>query len=466
MTSRDQPLVVVANRLPLTWHDEQGWLPSAGGLVSALEDALGGGHAHWVGWSGADETAPAEWHDLRLHSVPLSDAEVAGYYDGLSNSCLWPLMHDGLRTAHIDNDWWSTYRTVNERFAAATAEVAAVGALVWVHDYHLLLLPELLRRRRPDLRIGYYHHIPFPPPVIFQRLPWRDAILDGMLGADLLGFQTRTDAEHFRQCVTAAGGARHGSDVVGTDGRVRTVGHFPASIDVGAIEAVAAEPATIEAAAAVREAVGPGRQLLLGIDRLDYTKAIPARLEAFGLLLEQRPDLAERVTFVQVAVPTRDNVAEYQSECAEVQRLVGELNGRYARMGTSVVHFRHGSMDRRELVALYRAADAMVVTPLRDGMNLVAKEFVVSRLDDRGALVLSEFAGAAHELRDAVLVNPFDVAGLAAGLTTALEMPAPMQRLRMRRMRTAVREWDCRRWSDAYLSALGRAAQRAHGTAA
>ena len=464
--SREEPLVVVANRLPITWTEGQGWQPSAGGLVTALEDAFGGNEVHWVGWPGAEESAPADWNGIRLHSVPLSDADVAGYYDGMANSCLWPLMHDGLRDARVDWDWWHTYQEVNERFAAAVAEVAPRRATVWVHDYHLLLLPLLLRQRRPDLRIGYFHHVPFPPPIIFQRLPWRDELLAGLLGADLVGFQTVPDADNFRALAVEAGGSRRGSDVVGTDGRVRTVGHFPASIDVAAFEAVAAEPATIAAAQAVREALGADRKLLLGVDRLDYTKAITARLEAFGLLLDQRPELADEIVFVQVAVPTRDTVPEYQSEVAEVQRLVGEINGRHARMGSAVVQFRHAGLDRSDVVALYRAADVMVVTPWRDGMNLVAKEFVASRLDDRGALVLSEFAGAAEELTDAVLVNPFDRVGLAAGFVEALDMALPMQRLRMRRMRTMVRAWDCRRWATAYLAALARAALRAEGTAA
>lgn len=461
-----EALVVVANRLPITWNDANGWQASAGGLVTALEDALVGDRIHWVGWSGADEPAPPEWRNIRLRSVPISDDEVAGYYDGMSNSCLWPLMHDGLRPSRIDWDWWRCYEAVNERFAVATAEVAPPNAAVWIHDYHLLLLPQLLRRRRPDLRIGYFHHIPFPPPVLFRRLPWRDALVDGLLGADLVGFQIAGDAEAFRATVAGLGGTVRGRDVYGSSGRRTVVDHFPATIDPAPLEAVAAEPATIDAARAFRDAVGPERKIMVGVDRLDYTKAITARLEAFGALLERRPDLVDQVAFVQVAVPSRDAVAEYQAECAEVQRLVGEINGRFARMGTAVVHFRHGSMERNDLVALYRAADVMVVTPLRDGQNLVAKEFVASRIDELGALVLSEFAGAAEELHDAVIVNPFDVAGMTAGYLEALEMPVPKQRLRMCRMRSAVRNWDASRWTASYLSTLADAAAVAQGTAA
>ena len=464
--SKQDPLVVVANRLPVTF-DGQGWAPSAGGLVTALEDSFGGADVHWVGWSGGDEPAPAAWNGIALHSVPLSEGDLAGYYDGLANSCLWPLMHDGLRPSHMDWNWWRTYDEVNERFATAVAEIAPRGAAIWIHDYHLLLLPALVRRLRPDVRIGYFHHIPFPPPVIFQRLPWRDQVLDGMLGADLLGFQTMTDAAHFRALAEIAGASRYGDAIVGADGRSRVVGCYPASIDVAGFEAVAADDATLDAARALREAFGADRQVLLGVDRLDYTKAITARLEAFGALLDAHPELAERVTFVQVAVPTRDAVAEYQAEVSEVQRLVGEINGRHAPMGSAIVHFRHGGVDRNELVALYRAADVMVVTPWRDGMNLVAKEYVASRVDEQGVLVLSEFAGAAYELDDAVLVNPFDVAGIADGYRAALGMPLPMQRLRMRRLRATVRAWDSRRWATSFLAALTRAASRsAQGTAA
>jgi alpha,alpha-trehalose-phosphate synthase [UDP-forming] len=464
--SRDEPLVVVANRLPITWTDGAGWTASAGGLVTALEDALVGDRLHWVGWAGADEPAPPEWRGIRLRSVPLSEDEVAGYYDGFSNSCLWPLMHDGLRPSRMDWDWWRCYETVNERFAVAAAEVAPPGATVWIHDYHLLLMPAMLRRRRPDLHIGYYHHIPFPPPMLFQRLPWRDQLIEGLLGADLLGFQIASDAEAFRATAAQRGWSVRGGSVVGSDGRHTLVSHFPATIDPAPLEAVASEPATIEAAKAFRDAIGSERKILVGVDRLDWTKAITARLEAFGALLERRNDLIDQVAFVQVAVPSRDAVAEYQAECAEVQRLVGEINGRFANVGTAVVHFRHGSMERNELVALYRAADVMVVTPLRDGQNLVAKEFVSSRIDELGALVLSEFAGAAQELHEAVLVNPFDVAGMSAGYLQALEMPVPKQRLSMVRMRSAVRSWDARRWTTAYLTMLREAAAVSHGTAA
>lgn len=459
-------MVVVANRLPITWSEGSGWTASAGGLVTALEDALVGDRIHWVGWSGSEEPAPEQWRNIRLRSVPLDADEVAGYYDGFANSCLWPIMHDGLRPARMDWDWWRHYETVNERFAAAAAEAAPPNADVWIHDYHLLLMPAMLRRRRPDLRIGYYHHIPFPPPVVFQRLPWRDQLIDGLLGADLVGFQIAADAEAFRATAADRGWTVRGRTVLGPDGRPSVVSHFPATIDPAPLEAVAAEPATIEAARALRDDIGAERKLLVGVDRLDYTKAITARLEAFGALLERRADLVDQVAFVQVAVPSRDAVAEYQAECAEVQRLVGEINGRFARMGSAVVHFRHGSMERRDLVALYRAADVMVVTPLRDGQNLVAKEFVASRIDELGALVLSEFAGAAQELGDAILVNPFDVAGMSAGYLQALEMPVTRQRLAMVRMRAAVRNWTASRWTATYLSTLRQAAAVSQGTAA
>jgi trehalose 6-phosphate synthase len=452
------PIVIVANRLPISWTPNEGWSASPGGLASSIGAAMVNRSSTWIGWSGSSSSpaVPARWEEVALEGITLTDQDVALFYDGMSNRCLWPCFHDGIQPAQLEHPWWERYVEVNHRYAARVAAVAPRGALVWVHDYQLMLVPAMVRALRPDLRIGFFLHIPFPPPAIFARLPWRTELLDGLLGADVVGFQTPGDADHFRDACTRTAGATPAGATLRFGQRVITVGAYPVSIDAAAYDLVARDPAVIARAAQIREGIGADRTLLVGIDRLDYTKAIGRRLEAFRTMLTADPSLAERVAMIQVAVPTRERVAEYQAERHVVEHLVGELNGRFGTVGSPMVHYLHSSMDTAELVALYRAADVMVVTPWRDGMNLVAKEFVASRPDERGVLVLSEFAGAAVELQDALLVNPFDEVGMAAVLAQAVRMNPSSQQLRMQRLRRRVNAWDVDRWAASFLSDLGR----------
>ncbi|MCC7389063.1 MAG: trehalose-6-phosphate synthase [Phycisphaerales bacterium] len=457
-TSRDS-LIVVANRLPV--HRVRGgsvgeWETSPGGLVTALYPLLRERGGWWVGWSGSagGDARVFEHEGISLRPVPLSRGELEHFYEGFSNETLWPLYHDALRTAQFHRDWWRTYVEINSRFAEAVCSLAAPGSAVWVHDYHLQLVPGMLRSSRPDLRIGFFLHIPFPPIELFGRLPWRREILEGLLGADVVGFQTRLMAQNFLRAARAYTRARGAGSVLHFGGRSLRVLPFPISIDVDEFGRIAAEPGTLARAAGLRRRIGENRKIILGVDRLDYTKGIDVRLRAFEEVL-RRGDLTTRgACMVQVAVPSRGGVDEYAAMRRLVEQTVGHINGEYGEPGRVAVHYLHRNLSRDDLIVYYRAADVMMVTPLRDGMNLVAKEYVASRPDETGVLVLSEFAGAASELRQAVGVNPFDVDGMAGALVRACSMPEREQRHRMRAMRRRVRAYDLYAWAESFLGVL------------
>ncbi|MCW2633470.1 MAG: hypothetical protein JWR88_2432 [Pseudonocardia sp.] len=466
----DAGFVVVANRLPVDLERQpdgtQRWRPSPGGLVTALEPMLRGRGGAWVGWPGVPDVdvEPLEENGLLLHPVALSSEEVADYYEGFSNATLWPLYHDVVAPPAFHRHWWQAYVRVNERFADAVADVAARGATVWVQDYQLQLVPAALRRRRPDLRIGFFLHIPFPPTELFMQLPWRSQIVEGLLGADLVGFQTPGGARNFRwlatrlagSTATAAVGRTRGraGDLDYQDRRIR-LGSFPISIDSGALDRLARSDTVRKRAREIRAELGEPWRILLGVDRLDYTKGIDVRLRAFHeLLAEHRVD-AEQTVLLQLATPSRERVEHYQEMRADIEQSVGRVNGEFARVGHPAVHYLHRFLPRDELVAFFLASDVMLVTPLRDGMNLVAKEYVACRPDLGGALVLSEFAGAAEELTSAFLVNPHDLDGVKNTLLEALNVSEDDGRRRMRSLRRQVLHHDVDRWARGFLDALG-----------
>ncbi|MDG6106665.1 trehalose-6-phosphate synthase [Dactylosporangium aurantiacum] len=452
--------VVVANRLPVdrtTGEDGgQQWTRSPGGLVSALAPIARTSGGAWVGWTGAadDDTGPQEVDGIQLRPVPLSAQDVDQYYEGQSNSTIWPLFHDLVEQPVHRREWRQAYEAVNRRFAEATAEVAADGATVWVHDYQLLLVPAMLRSLRPDLRIGFFLHIPFPPVELFMQLPRRAELLRGLLGADLVGFQRPLAAQNFLQLAGRLLGLQPHDDRVCYEGRTVVARAFPISIDVGEIDRLAADPDVQLESERLRADLGDNRRLLLGVDRLDYTKGIEQRVEAFGELLAEGAVSNDEVVLVQVATPSRMRVAQYQQLRERVEREVGRINGEYGAVGRVPVHYLFQSRSPEELVALYLATDVMLVTPLRDGMNLVAKEFVAARRDELGALVLSEFTGAAAELDDAFLVNPHDVEDLKRGMVAALDAPPDERAVRMRRMRARVHGHDVDRWARQFLATL------------
>ena len=468
-------LVVAANRLPVDRVvDDRGrntWQRSPGGLVTAMESVMSGRHAAWVGWAGEPGPAPAPFTQdgIHLRPVALSAVEVEEYYEGFSNDTLWPIYHDVIVPPTFHRIWWNTYRKVNLRFAEAVAEVSAPGATVWVHDYQLQLVPAMVRAIRPDVRIGWFNHIPFPPVELFSQLPWRRALVEGLLGADFLGFQRTADAENFlRTCrrllgMTTRGDTvtfrrTEGGAVAGEESRVteRTVraSSIPISVDYQGLQALARSPEVIARAAQIRESLGSPQTLLLGVDRLDYTKGIGHRLKAYEELLRDKAIDASTTTLVQVASPSRERVDTYRALRTEVEGTVGRINGEFSEIGQPAVHYLHQSYPRSEMAALYRAADVMLVTPLRDGMNLVAKEYVSCRPDLGGALVLSEFAGAWNELRQAFVCNPHDIEGLKQTILSAINAPADQRRRRMKALRRRVSDHDVQRWASRYLEAM------------
>ncbi|MBZ5734595.1 trehalose-6-phosphate synthase [Nocardioides sp. TRM66260-LWL] len=454
-------LVIVANRLPVDRVEQPdgttGWRTSPGGLVTAIEPVMRAGDGVWIGWPGGVDVAlePFTHDGMDLVPLTMSAEDVEGFYEGFSNGTLWPIYHDLVAKPEFHREWWDSYVAVNQRFAEAAAEHANPGATVWVHDYQLQLVPRLLRTLRPDLRIGFYLHIPFPPGELFQQLPWRREILEGLLGADLVGFQLAGGAANFIRLVRQRVGHKTHRDLVYLpDGRTVRAAPFPISIDAAGFEELARSPAVTARAAEIREALGSPRRVFLGVDRLDYTKGIHARLRAFSeLVAEGRFDVEDAV-FVQVAVPSREQVEQYRLLRDEIDRLVGRINGDHGRIGRPAISYLHSSYPREEMAALYRAADIMVVTPYRDGMNLVAKEYVATRFEDDGALVLSEFAGAAEELRQAWLVNPYDINGMKAALLEAYAADERSLTRRMRAMRRTVTQHDVKAWAASFMTEL------------
>jgi trehalose 6-phosphate synthase/phosphatase len=433
---------------------------SAGGLATGLRGPHERSSGWWIGWPGNLEgldnadvfEARRQLHEMRAIPVTLQPEETATFYEGISNGILWPLFHDRLDRLPLHLDGWNVYEQVNARFADVVAGVWQPGDLIWVHDFQLMRLPLLLRERVPKARIGFFLHVPFPNPEIFLILPVRKWLVEGMLGADLIGFHTRRYRGHFTAAVRRLLGLEMDADEhLRFDGRAVRLGIFPIGVDARDFNQRASERSVTTKVLEHRAHTG---KLLLGIDRLDYSKGMRRRFIAFERLLNNHPELRGHVRLVQVAVPSRGGVSAYRRFRKEVELLVTRINGRFATPAWTPIQYMHQSLDDEELLALYRAADVMVVTPLRDGMNLVAKEFVASRSDENGVLVLSEFAGSAAELTDALVVNPYDIDGVAEAMHQALVMDGAERRRRMRALRERVFQNDVHVWSQSFLDAL------------
>jgi trehalose 6-phosphate synthase len=457
-------IVTVANRLPVRMG-EDGWELSPGGLVTALRPVMAAHSGAWVGWDGGARGIPATMPDLSVRLLPigLSASQVRQYYHGFANASLWPLLHDAIEKPRFERAWWHSYQNVNAIFADKA--VAAMGeqpdALAWVHDYQLMLVPRLIRERCPDRPIGFFLHVPWPPPDIFARLPWRQDVLFGLLGADVVSFHTEGYRRNFvRTCARLLAGTGvqiHGPHITLPDRRVVTTTSAPISIDAAQFADLATDPGTGRDIEAVREQFA-GRSLLLGVDRLDYTKGITERLLAVEMLLERRADMQRNLAFLQIAVPSRDDVQEYRNLRATVERHIGRINGRFTEPGSDVpIHYLYRGLPPQQLAAYYAAAEALLVTPLIDGMNLVAKEYVTVQYARRGsgALVLSEFTGAATELREAVPCNPFDVEGLSYRIEHALGLQASTRRAALATMARRIRAHDVHQWVDRQLAEIG-----------
>ena len=453
-------ILIASNRLPFTIagsRNKAELRPTTGGLASALGAVHQQDNNLWIGWPGdyaaLDEPTRAAMMETfirqRVVPVPLSGRELIDYYDGVCNSALWPVLHYQLDRLPTVLPAFEAYRGVNERFADAIVAQHQPGDLIWIHDYHLMLAPAMVRHRLPDAQIGFFLHTPFPASDVFRVLPWRRELLDGMLGSTLVGFQTQEDAANFRSAVAAVAGCAVEKSTVIADGRRIEVGAYPIGIDSERLH---------DGSKPSRRFVRNGCRLLVGVDRLDYTKGIPLRLAAFERLLAASPALHGKVQLLQVAVPSREHVQAYATLKREVEGLIARVNVRFGTPSWTPVRYFPEALPAADLAALYRAADVMLVTSLRDGMNLVAKEFVATREDEDGTLVLSELTGAASELPEALMVNPYSVDEIVTAMTRALEMDSEERRSRMLAMRRRTKGHTVHSWADRFTSHVQEAA--------
>ena len=460
-------LIDASNRLPVVLQaSDEGWRskPSSGGLASALGGLEKDSSFLWVGWPGGDvpEKYRTDVTEMlaqdHLAPVYLRPHHETLFYHGICNNVLWPLFHYFTEKVRFDHQAWESYVEVNRMFADAILERCGPEDRVWVHDFHLMLVPRMLREERPDLQIGFFLHIPFPSSELYRLLPVREEILLGMLGSDYIGFHTNDHALHFRRACLRVLGLASYPDAVEHEGRRVGIGANPIGIDVAHFRRVLQSPGTRRIFDELQNRYS-GRKVVLGVERLDYTKGIPLKLQAFERFLERNPDRASQVTLLQILVPSRLDNPEYIELKSHIEETIGRVNGLYGRPGVVPIEYLHRSVTPEQLVALYRFADVGLVIPVRDGMNLVAQEFVLCQQDHRGILVLSEFAGAAQYLAGAMLVNPWDVERTADVLELALAMPDHEKRERMAPMAQRVVEMDCQNWAEGFLAKLDAVAQ-------
>lgn len=463
-------IIIVSNRLPVKMQRKEGaiqWKPSAGGLATGLGSIYQTGDNLWIGWPG-DEVAESEKESVKaglaernLSPVFLTPEEIDDYYEGFSNETLWPLFHYFPSYAEFHPRQFESYRQVNERFARAVLETVRPGDVVWVQDYQLLLLPHLLREAVPELTIGFFLHIPFPSYEIFRLLPWRKELLNGLMGADLIGFHTYDDVRHFTSAVSRLLGLSVAGNTITAGEHQIWVDAFPIGIDYDYYHDLAGSAATRRVVRHLRKTLQGGK-LMLSIDRLDYSKGIVQRLQAYQIFLERHPEQHGKVSLLQLIVPSRDQVPKYKELKEEIDQLVGDINGAYNRLGWTPIQHFYRSFPARLLSALYRLADVALVTPMRDGMNLVCKEYVASksgRYSD-GVLILSEMAGAARELKEAIIVNPNDIWQMAGAMQQALTMPGAAQEHRIAAMQATISRYDIHNWIRNFIEALHRSHHR------
>ncbi len=466
----DGQVIIVSNRLPLSTTLEFGSLKvkrSSGGLVTALQPILKEQGGTWIGNGGTHEDKKmvraledeAQRSGFNCIPVFVTEQEDHNFYEGFSNQVLWPLFHDFIGECRFEPEYWQFYRQVNGKFADAVMRVYNGKQILWVHDYQLMHVAASLRERGCKGRIAFFLHTPFPSYDVFAKLPWRRDLLLAMLDYDLIGLQTQRDVRNLVSCLRrlvpeASMTTQHGVHFVSWHGRKVAIEDFPISIDFNEFAQASKAPAVEERMRTIVARMGMGK-VIFGVDRQDYTKGIPHRLRAYGELLRRKPEMIGKVKLVQIVVPSRQNIPGYEALKSRIEHLVASINGEFTQPGWVPIHYIHRAIPREELLALYRAAHVGLVTPLKDGMNLVAKEFCASRIDDRGVLILSEFAGAAAELyRGALLVNPFDVEGVADALEHALRMPVPQQQERMRRLRRFLRHATVHRWVQDFLEEI------------
>ncbi|RYD92223.1 MAG: bifunctional alpha,alpha-trehalose-phosphate synthase (UDP-forming)/trehalose-phosphatase, partial [Sphingobacteriales bacterium] len=436
-------------------------ITSEGGLATGLGSVYQSGNNVWLGWPGIEVTEEHRQHDIKqqladvsLVPVFLAADEISGYYEGFSNGVLWPIFHYYASTyANYKHSDWECYRQVNNKFMLALMEIAEPGDTIWIHDYQLLLLPGMVRAVQPDVSIGFFLHIPFPSFEMFRLIPWRGELIEGILGADLIGFHTFDDASHFISAATRLLPVNASSNVITVDDRPVVVESFPMGIDNEKYAALTRNEKVIEEANYLKETF-KGRRLMLSIDRLDYSKGILQRLQAFELLLETHPEYIEHVVLHMIIVPSRDTVQQYKELKENIDRKVGDINARYRTIDWSPVNYFYRAFPIETLSALYHTADICLVTPMRDGMNLVSKEYVASRTQNTGVLILSEMAGASKELIDAIIVNPSNISSMAKAMVSGLTMSFNEQARRMKLMRQVVSKFNIRHWVRIFMERM------------
>jgi len=461
--------IIVSNRLPISLRHRNGkfeFKPSAGGLATGLGSIYKEGENIWIGWPGNTVDDPEqraeiiiELHELKMAPVFLSKQDVEEFYEGFSNETLWPAFHYFTQYMVYNPDHWAAYVRVNKMFCEAILKKAGPEDTIWVHDYQLLLLPQMLREALPNATIAFFQHIPFPSYEIIRMIPWRKELLEGITGADLIGFHTYDDMRHFLSAVGRITGLSNESGYIQAENRIINVDSFPMGIDYDKFAKQAKSRKTQNIVKNFRKQVG-GQKLLLTIDRLDYSKGIPQRIQVFAQLLEQHPELHGKVSMIMIVVPSRDKVQSYKELKEEIDTLVGRINSDYSTLNWVPIHYFYRGFPFDELSAFYSMADIALVTPLRDGMNLVCKEFVASKTDQTGVLILSEMAGASKELQDALLVNPNDRQGLVDTIFEALSMPVEEQKARISALQESLKTYDIFQWVKVFMDRVEHVKQK------
>jgi trehalose 6-phosphate synthase/phosphatase len=455
--------IIVSNRLPVKVSEKDGELQvasSEGGLATGLGSIYKQGNNVWIGWPGIvtedaeiQHQVTSRLEDLNLFPVFLTQEEINQYYEGFSNEVLWPIFHYMPTYANYNHSYWTYYCEVNKKFAAAIQSIAEPNDIIWIQDYQLLLLPNMIREKMPDVSVGFFQHIPFPSFELFRLIPWRNEILEGMLGADLIGFHTFDDARHFVQACRRLLPVQTSANEITVGSRAVVVDTFPMGIDFKKFNELPKEPLVQVEAEKLRDTFS-NQKMVLSIDRLDYSKGILQRLQAFEWFLNKYPDYIGKTTLYMVVVPSRDTVPKYKELRDEIDKFVGNINARYRTLEWQPVYYFYRSFPVEVLSALYNEAEVCLVTPMRDGMNLVCKEYVASRVNNDGVLILSEMAGASKELIDALIVNPNNVSAITNAIKEAIEMPSEDQDKRMRSMRQVVKKFDINHWVKIFMERL------------
>lgn len=464
--------IIISNRLPVTVNKSDEGLkftPSAGGLATGLGSIYKQGENIWLGWPGFHDFAEAEKENItselkkeNMAPVFLTEEDVELYYEGFSNKTIWPLFHYFTQYTTYVPKLWEAYKKVNQKFADEVLKHASDGDIIWVHDYQLLLLPQLIREKLPNATIGFFQHIPFPSYEIFRLLPWREELLLGVLGADLIGFHTYDDMRHFLSSVNRIVALGNSVGKVKVGNRLVAVDSFPMGIDYEKFEKAATSEETQRKITRYSSMIDP-EKIILSIDRLDYSKGIKQRLDAFDIFLDKYPEYVGKVSLILIVVPSRTKVDQYQQLKSELDEWVGRLNGKYSSMAWTPIHYFYRSFSFNALSALYSKSEVALVTPLRDGMNLVCKEFIASKTDKKGVLILSEMAGAARELSEAILINPNDVNQIVEAMRTALEMPESEQIARIEEMQGKLKRYNIHRWVEVFMEQLDGIKQQQKG---